>query len=127
MKNKNPSSPAKVGVSLAMQVARKLENGAILAHAHRDYCGIGLRYVDGTYVCGEVFDGALPSPTEVKAWQESAKVEWMAFESRPAFVAWLSRQSDDSLSGQHLPQAFAHDNQRLTIERLKKFVSGQDE
>lgn len=127
MQNKNTSSTAKVGVSLATQVARKLENGAILAYQHRDYCGIGLRYVDQAYARGEVFDGVLPSPTEVKAWQESAAVEWMAFASRPAFVAWLAKQCDDSLSGQHLPQTLAHDNQRLSIERLKKFVNGQGE
>ena len=127
MKNKPSSSSAQVGVLLATQVACKLETGAILAYQHRDYCGIGLRYVDQAYVCGEVFDGALPSPTQVKAWQAGAAVEWMAFDSRAAFVAWLAQQCDDSLSGRDLPQAFAHDNQRLTMERLKKFVTGQGE
>lgn len=121
------SSDAKVGTSLAKEVASKLENGAILAYTHRDYCGIGLRYADGKYVCGEVFDGTLPSPEEFEAWPDKENVEWRTFKSRSHFVTWLTEQTDHSLAGKNLPQAFYHDNQRLTIERLQDFVNDRNQ
>lgn len=114
---------AKVGVALATQVACKLETGAILAYRHRDYCGVGLRYADKEYICGEVFEGDLPSRQEIKSWPGAERMERSTFSTRADFVAWLGEQSDESLSGKQLPDTFSRNNQRLSLERLRQFVS----
>lgn len=114
-----------VGRALAQAVARRLQAGEILAYRHRDYCGIGLGFIDGVFVCGEVFDGELPTADFVADWQKRGSViEFTSFATQAAFVKWLAAQSDESLSGRHLAQSHLHDNQRLSVQRLKEFAVG---
>ena len=120
----NAISPS-VGLLLANQVASALESGKILAYSHRDYCGIGLRFVDQVFVCGEVNDGELPSPKEVAYWQEGGNFEQKIFDSKEEFVQWLAAQTDESLSGKNLEQEWLRNNQRLSISRLRAFVTGK--
>ncbi|WP_226467616.1 hypothetical protein [Luteimonas panaciterrae] len=49
-------SDAAVGAELATKEAQLLEAGEMLAYRHRDYCGMGLRYAEGRFICGEVDD-----------------------------------------------------------------------
>jgi hypothetical protein len=118
MKNKQPT----IGISLATQVANRLEAGAMLAELHRDYCGTGLRFVDGEYIYGQVYDGLLPSSSEIHPRQEADDVERKTFRKRTEFIAWLAGQTDESLSGKKLPLSWQHNAGRLTIERLQRFV-----
>lgn len=117
-------SAATVGSDLADRVAQVLEAGKVLAHQHRDYCGMGLRYADGKFIYGEVNDGLLPSDHEVKHWQAGGDIERRSFSSRLAFVEWLASQSNESLSGANLTQEWLRNNQRLTVERLEAFAGG---
>jgi hypothetical protein len=117
----NNVSPG-VGLLLANQVASALEAGGILAYSHRDYCGIGLRFVDQVFVYGKVYDGKLPSPKEVAHLQEGGNLEQRVFGSKEEFVQWLAGQTDESLSGKDLKQEWLQNNQRLSISRLKTFV-----
>ncbi len=105
-----------VGKALAQAVAKRLQAGEILAYQHRDYCGIGLLFADGIFVCGEVYDGILG----VTAWDSTC--EHQTFTREADFVRWLASQSDESLSGNALKNNFQHNNQRLTIARLREFV-----
>lgn len=114
--------PEIIGKQLATEVTIRLECGNVLAHDHRDYCGMGLRYAEGYFIYSEVYDGQLPLEGEVKNWQEAGDVERKSFNSRSAFINWLAKQSDESLSGKELANAWLHGNQRLTLERLKCFV-----
>ncbi|MEN9865553.1 MAG: hypothetical protein RL748_1143 [Pseudomonadota bacterium] len=112
------------GLALANAVADRLSSGAILAYTHREYCGTGLAFENGAFIFGEVYDGQLPSPTQVLNMQERGEsVEYQSFASRADFVAWLAAQSDDSLSGQNLAQDWQRGNQRLTRQRLQEFIA----
>lgn len=106
-----------VGTVLAQAVAKRLQSGEILAYQHRDYCGIGLCFSEGVFVCGEVYDGSLG----VTAWGGSC--EHQTFATQTEFVRWLAKQSDESLSGKQLKDEFQRENQRLSIARLQEFVA----
>ncbi len=105
-----------VGKALAQAVAQRLMAGEVLAYQHRDYCGIGLMFTEGVFVCGEVFDGSL-SP---QAWDSAG--EHQVFSSRSQFVNWLAKQTDASLAGKELADEFNRDNQRLSLARLRAFA-----
>ncbi|RZJ92674.1 MAG: hypothetical protein EOO60_06935 [Hymenobacter sp.] len=98
------------GLTLAGQVAARLDQGLALAHSRRGYGGLGLaRGAGATYQYGEVWDGVL-SPSQT-------------FPSWAAFVAWLAAQSDFSLAGgpaSHAPGS--GDNQAITRQRLTALV-----
>lgn len=87
---------------------------------HRDFCGHGLiRTEDGVKLC-DIDDGWHPG---------DAIAEWR---SREEFVAFFAGQSDYSCSGwdERAPVFFSSDewyrnNQRLTREKLLRFVDGQ--
>jgi hypothetical protein len=113
-----------VGTTLANAVATRLEAGRILAFSHPEYCGIGLQCKDGVFVLAEVQDGRMPTAEEVRQWRAAGdQVEYQQFATRSAFVAWLAAQSDASLSGRALAKTFLHDNQRLTLARLRAFAA----
>ena len=113
------------GPELAAAVADRLERGDMLAYAHRDYCGMGLRYADGGYHYGEVWDGSLPTAAELRQWGfVSAQPPLQSFSSRQEFVGWLSAQSDESLHGRELDSAWMIGNQRLDRQRLQAFAEG---
>lgn len=112
------------GLALANAVADRLTSGATLAYTHPEYCGTGLAYENGAFICAEVYDGQLPSPTQVSNMQARGEnVEYQSFASRADFVNWLAAQSDATLAGQQLPQEWQRGNQRLTRQRLQEFVA----
>lgn len=114
-----------VGTSVAEAVANRLGTGATLAYGHRDYCGAGLRFVDGEYIYGEVSDGMLPSTKELQEWAQVPKaMERMVFSNRAEFVAWLAAQTDASLNGSGLRDPCLVGNQRLSKRRLLAFAHG---
>jgi len=114
-----------VGTSVAEAVAKRLETGTTLAYGHRDYCGAGLRFVDGEYIYGEVSDGMLPSTKELQEWvQVPAAMERIVFSSRTEFVAWLAAQTDASLNDSELRDPCLVGNQRLSKRRLLAFAHG---
>jgi len=94
------------GEALAHKVADFLERGGLIAYDHRDYCGMGLIYdIDKKkFAYCNVNDGA------------GFYVE-QGFDTAKSFVQWLSKQSDESLSGENETE-FLRDNQRITRERL---------
>ena len=117
------------GYALAEAVATALDRGEVLAYGHRDYCGMGLCLQDGHYIYSQVFDGYFPTDAEWADWASwTARVsndrvhEALRFATRADFVDWLSRQSDDSLSGAHLQSEFLRANQRLDGDRLRAFA-----
>jgi len=97
-------SKIKFGRELAQSVADRVQNGAEYHETHRDYCGMGLFYVDGLFVYGTVVDG----------WLAKRVLE---FETKEKFVSWLSEQSDDSLDGKE-NGSFDYKNQRITRSKL---------
>jgi hypothetical protein len=111
-----------VGADLATRVARNLEAGQVLAHSHRDYCGTGMRYADGEYIYGQVYDGLLPSTAEARHGQLDDDEDRKTFVERSEFISWLASQTDRSLSGEGLSQEWQRHNGRVTIERLWQFV-----
>jgi hypothetical protein len=98
------------GSELAGQVAEALVRGQRLAHAHRDYCGMGLEYRNHEFYYGEVWDGY---------YVEAPKA---TLATREAFVQWLARQSDHSLSRVDEADPWYWDNQTITRARLEEFV-----
>jgi len=110
------------GAALAEQVAEALLAGRRLAAYHRDYCGLGLEYRGGTFFYGEVWDGQLQ-----QQWNtiDNRPGFLLSFPDRAAFVAWLSAQSDTTLSRRELAESFYHDNQTITRSRLQAFVADQ--
>lgn len=97
------------GDRLANLVADQLQTGAILAYGHRDYCGMGLKVnEDQKFIYGEVYDGDFDPPR--------------IFETRDLFVAWLSAQSNASMSRLN-DDVFFQGNQVITKKRLLDFIS----
>lgn len=113
-----------VGQELAESVADRLQAGQVLAHSHPEYCGVGLQFAEGQFVCAEVYDGQLPTAAQFLSFQERGEdMEYRAFATRATFVAWLAEQTDSSLSGRELSRTWLHNNQRLSIARLREFVA----
>jgi hypothetical protein len=116
-------SDSTVGAVLAEAVATRLQAGERLAYHHPEYCGMGLHYSGGAFIYCEVNDGDMPDQQQYQQWKASGNAgEFLAFADRAGFVAWLAAQSDASLSGRDLSQAWLHDNQRLTLKRLQEFA-----
>lgn len=112
------SQPAPYGADLAARVAAVLENGHALCYGHRDYCGMGLVFVDGHFCYGEVWDGQMEDFDKLAKGGENARL----FSGKDAFVDWLSRQTDESLSRGRDTHDFYRHNQTLDRERLVAFV-----
>ncbi|MGJ7541905.1 hypothetical protein [Variovorax sp. LT1R16] len=104
-----------IGKELSERTAELLRQGLQLCYRHRDYCGMGLREFDGTFVYGALQDGHLlttkESEEELAAYPKH-KDERTEFPSAELFIMWLSQQCDASLAGDG--------NQRLTRARLLK-------
>jgi hypothetical protein len=103
---------SKVGNDLALRVAKRMRMKCDLMHSHRDYCGTGLSWIDGSYIYGHVYDGYMGQAIE-------------SFEREHEFVTWLAEQSDLTLSGMDETDASLRGNQRLTVARMFEFVSGR--
>ena len=96
------------GLTLAAQVAARLDQGLTLAHSQRGYGGMGLaRGAGAEYQYGEVWDSAL-SPNQI-------------FPSWARFVAWLAAQSDFSLAEPRSHSAASH-HQAITRQRLTELA-----
>jgi hypothetical protein len=108
LKNRLAQDTAPFGVALAEKVADALLRGSF-GFGHRDYCGTGLELHEGLYRYGELWDGWMITP-----------FEWFA--DRSAFVAWLSQQSNASLSMINAKDPFFWGNQVITRERLEAFA-----
>jgi hypothetical protein len=97
------------GLTLAAQVAARLDQGLTLAPCCRGYGGMGLaRGARAEYQYGEVWDGVL-SPSQT-------------FPSWAAFVAWLAAQSDFSLASPAVYNLNVLDRQVITRQRLFELV-----
>jgi hypothetical protein len=97
------------GLTLAAQVAARLDQGTALIYSCRGYGGMGLARGSGAeYQYGEVWDGAL-SPNQT-------------FSSWAAFVAWLAVQSDFSLAGSASHNLGSGHSQAITRQRLTELV-----
>lgn len=106
-----------------MQVANKLDAVGFFGYAHRDYCGMGFHKDGDVYVYAEILDGYILSKADMEALGSTFAGERLEFTTRAAFVDWLSAQSDASLSGTGLSDPWLHNNQRITIERLREFTA----
>lgn len=114
-------SREKFGTDLSSLVAEKLQSDdgeRGLWNVHRDYCGHGLIYRDSQIRLITVQDGHATEGKLLKAWDNA-----------DAFVAWLARQSDYSMSGADeseadlLPSSSSNlNNQRITRVRLRDYV-----
>ena len=119
----DPSAP--YGTRLVSRVADRLERGDVLCYRHRDYCGIGLRFVKPWYIYGEAFDGVVLTPDDLRtSGTNPATIEHLVFGSRGEFVAWLTAQADETLSGSALSE-WLRGNQRITRSRLEAFARGE--
>jgi hypothetical protein len=105
-----------VGQALAEDVAVLLERGLTIGHAHRDYCGMGLRCAGGNYIYDEVHDGEIIAEADLFGSRRPISPRRQVFDDRERFVHWLARQSDATLHP--WPDA----NQPLTVARLKDVV-----
>lgn len=101
----------KIGKEFAQRVAERLKTKSDLMYDHRDYCGMGLTWVNGKFLYGKIYDGF-----QVQATHE--------FDNEQRFVEWLAEQSDASLDGSEEGD-FYKNNQRITRARLFEFVSSK--
>jgi hypothetical protein len=114
-----PAIAEPYGAGLANKVADALERGQSVVYGHADYCGTGLRYVDGHYVYDDVWDGELACLRQQPPSYERALA---VFPDRAGFVSWLAEQCDQSLSGRDRKDSLYWNNQRLTRTRLERAV-----
>ncbi len=111
-----------VGEVLAKEISTALERGLIITFCHRDYCGMGLRYHEGVFIYDESHDSTIATDQDLASWREKPSSQRITFMSAEPFVSWLASQTDASLSGAELENHWFANNQRLTIQRLKKAV-----
>jgi hypothetical protein len=114
-----PAIAEPYGIGLANKVADLLVRGQSVLYGHPDYCGTGLRYVQGRFLYDDVWEGELASLRQQPPTSERALA---AFPDRASFVTWLSEQCDQSLSGRDRADPFYWNNQRLTRSRLERAV-----
>lgn len=96
------------GLTLAAQVAARLDQGATLAQPP-DHCGRSLaRGAQGEYQYGELWHGAFTPAQTFATWA--------------AFVAWLAAQSDYSLAEVATTDSASWDTHRITRQRLEDFA-----
>ena len=113
--------PRKYGMELSQRVADFLMQKGDICYSHRDYCGVGFCFRNGEFLYDYVYDGAIGGGPPYPSCPSPIK----RFSQRSAFVAWLSEQSDESLSGAEEPVEALPlcNNQRITRERLEKHVA----
>ncbi len=108
---------------MASELADLLVRGLRIAEGHRDYGGTGFCYQDGAFLYSHVYDGELLPLDELLYQRAGAAAERRSFADKAAFVEWLSAQTDHSLAGLELSDAWLHRNQRVTRQRLEKAVA----
>lgn len=117
-------SRRKFGEHLARRVVKQLKidnhNRGGLYHDHRDYCGHGIVYRDGTFMLMRVIEGWIERSDTLATWEDEE-----------AFVAFLADQSDFTCSGGD-PEAelfltdsdFERNNQRINESWMEEYASG---
>jgi hypothetical protein len=96
------------GPELASKVADALMHN-VVGYGHRDYCGMGLEFYNGTYSYGELWDGSMMPPMK----------QWI---SKEDFIQWLAQQSDASLARLEATEPFYWGNQTITRKRLMELL-----
>ncbi len=114
----NSLSREKIGVELAKKVAGRLKQGKQLYYAHRDYCGQGLMFKEGSFHIFRIIDADIEDALSLKVLNSTTE-----------FIDFLAQQSDYSLAGadSSVPELYSTDlfslnNQRLSKKRLINFV-----
>ena len=98
------------GIELAVKVTEKLIKATDvyygLYHAHRDYCGLGFFYENGSFTLSVVNDGYAPGEPIAN------------FDSKNDFTKWLALENDQSMSlyGEKF------NNQTITKIRLEWYL-----
>ena len=105
------------GRDLATKVTEKLmqtETNNGLYHSHRDYCGLGLFYVQNRFYLASIDDGYYLSFNFEKRERDFVA----SFESKDEFIEWLSQENNQSMAlyGEKF------DNQTITKVRLLWFL-----
>lgn len=110
------------GLELAQKVSDYLQLNESIGNSHYGYCGVGFVFCDGI-IHYTHFDEWL-TYTHGKRYKPGGEYEGIirTFTSSSEFVEWLSKQSDDSLSGKETNDKWYIDNQRITRKRLLSFV-----
>jgi hypothetical protein len=96
------------GLTLAAQVAARLDQGMALVPSQRGYGGMGLARAGAAYQYGEVWDGVLSPSKTLPSWA--------------AFVAWLAVQSDFSLARSEKYALASRPPEAITRQRLTELV-----
>ncbi len=98
------------GSELANKICHKLKQNPGeydgLHFSHRDYCGLGIFYINQVYLLGVVNDGYGPNPIVA------------SFDTDTEFENWLAKESDQSMSlyGTHF------NNQTINRKRLDWYL-----
>jgi len=106
------------GVELAKKVVEKIRTFPMMCSSHKEYCGIGLLYYNGTYYIGRVYDG----------WVDIREPVLYKTKSEKALIKLLAKQSDATMSGTipgsvlYETNDFFQNNQRITKALLEEFV-----
>lgn len=117
-------SRRKFGEHLARRVVTQLKiddhNRGGLYHDHRDYCGHGIVYRDGTFMLLRVIEGWIERSDTLATWDDEE-----------AFVAFLADQSDFSCSGGdseaklfYTDDEFELNNQRINESWMEEYAAG---
>jgi hypothetical protein len=118
----SPSRPIATepyGPGLANKVADLLERGQSILYVHKEYCGTGMRFLDGKFVYDDVVDGELSC---MRTKPPTIGRALAVFPDRASFVTWLAGQCDQSLSGRDREDPWYWNNQRITRTRLERAV-----
>ncbi|MEJ2613197.1 MAG: hypothetical protein P8179_24885 [Candidatus Thiodiazotropha sp.] len=112
----------KFGLNLAQCILAYLKENDSIGHSHYGYCGVGFVLVDGC-IHYTHFDEWL-TYTAGKRYEHGGKYEGIikTFSSDKEFIDWLSKQTDDSLSGKETNDEWYIDNQRITKYRLQSLL-----
>ena len=100
-----------VGVALAKQVARCLKTGLRICYQHRDYCGMGLCFMEEKYVYGPVHDGNF--------WPSVPGGQRLEFSSEEDFVSWLANQTNHTFGAETDPQSLTSVRLEAAIKRCR--------
>jgi len=107
------------GKELANAVATHLKEIGPIAEMHRDYCGTGFVYQADAFIYTHFHDG---DPNLYPLHKSGMSGVIHRFSSEQEFVNWLSLQNDASLSASGSEDTWYANNQRVTLEKLKRAV-----
>jgi len=100
------------GVPISEAIATLLESGLRIGYTHKEYCGRGLIFWEGTYIHDRVLDGYFDCTCPDQAKSNPSANE--TFKTRDEFVRWLSVQTSESLC--------KSDSQGISLARLARAI-----